>query len=275
MPDSDRGLSDLLGFVFVFALVAATVGIISTAGFDSLREAREAEQLQNAERAFDVLVDNIEDIHRRGAPSRGTEIDVTDGSIYVGDPVTFNVSGTDTSTGNSFVVEREVHPIVYEESGDTRLRYAGGAVIREENQGSVVLEEPPFLLGADGVVVPVIRTTPTRVINVGGGTILLRTLHEGTTIEEASGDLRHRLPDSGPRQGRLRADCHPGPGLRDGRRNKGRPGTVTEGRSRTADPRRRTANRDDWNCNRRSPPNGGRRGRLETGPSGRFTLTRT
>jgi len=62
-----------MGFVFAFALVTASVGVVYTTGIGGLEDARENEQVTNAVRAFDVLHDNIEDVTREDAPSRATE----------------------------------------------------------------------------------------------------------------------------------------------------------------------------------------------------------
>lgn len=73
---NDRGVSDTLGFVFVFAIILSTVAVVTTIGMAGLQDTRDVERVNNAERAFDILGDNMEDIADRGAPSRATEVKV-------------------------------------------------------------------------------------------------------------------------------------------------------------------------------------------------------
>ncbi|MFC7136780.1 hypothetical protein ACFQRB_10335 [Halobaculum litoreum] len=69
-----RAQSDAIGFVLVFSLIVLTVGTVYAAGYPALQDLRSDEQLENMERAFEVLDDNVDDMAREGAPSRATEI---------------------------------------------------------------------------------------------------------------------------------------------------------------------------------------------------------
>jgi hypothetical protein len=84
-----RAVSETLGFVFAFALIVTTTGIVFTVGQGGLQNAQDQERLNNAERAMDVLAQNMNDLNRRSAPSRATEIRLSEASIAYGDPVTF------------------------------------------------------------------------------------------------------------------------------------------------------------------------------------------
>ncbi|MEA5386913.1 hypothetical protein VB779_07480 [Haloarculaceae archaeon H-GB11] len=94
---SERAVSEVVGFALVFSMIVAMVAIVTLGGMGQLQSARDFEQANNAERAFEVLADNLADVHQRGAPSRATEIDLEHAQLFVGDPVTINVSGEDTS----------------------------------------------------------------------------------------------------------------------------------------------------------------------------------
>ena len=169
---SDRGVSETLGFVLVFAIVVLSVGTVYALGMSELQNVRDAERVNNAERAFDVFADNVGDVVTGDAPSRATEIKLADARVYAGDPVTVNVSGT-TARGE-FAFEYELDPVVYDTGDGTRLVYAGGAVFRTEREGGVVVADPPLILDESGVVVPVVQTR-SRSRSIGGSaTILLR-----------------------------------------------------------------------------------------------------
>lgn len=166
-----RGVSDVLGFVLVFSLIVATLGFVYVGGFGALQDARQAEQANNAERAFEVLAANVEDVRHGGAPSRGTEIQLGDARIGYADPVTFNVSFE--KTGRSF--SATITPVVYDTGEGVRILYVDGAVIRDQKRGAVMLRQPGFVIG-NRTVVPYVVTRPTgRTSVAGSGRVVVRT----------------------------------------------------------------------------------------------------
>lgn len=166
-----RGVSETLGFVIIFSLIAMTVGVVYAVGFTGLQDARDAERVNNAERAFDVLANNLEDIVRRGAPSRGTEIRLAEASIGDGPPTYLNISGTDAS-GRSFSTGNyTLDPVVYS-ADDVQIRYAAGAATRVQDGGSVLLTTPPFVISQEHFVVPIVQLS-TEEKEVGGSQIIL------------------------------------------------------------------------------------------------------
>lgn len=179
---ADRGVSEVLGFVLIFALITSSVGVVYVVGFDGLVGARDYERLNNAERAFDVLADNVEDITNRRAPSRATEIKLADAGLEMGDPVVVNVTGVGTDGTADFNAEYAYRPIVYDAGTGTRIVYSGGAVIRTQGDAGVMVGDPHFVLD-DRVVIPVIQTRATGANDVhGSSTALIRTEHAGTEL---------------------------------------------------------------------------------------------
>jgi hypothetical protein len=159
-PASDgRAVSDLVGFVLVFSLVASVVAIVSLAGLSSLQDARDAQQTQNAERALEVLSDNVGDITERGAPSRATEISLSEASLYLGDDTLIEVRDPGSGGGPSFLRNRvfKIRPIVYEDD-NAKLVYADGAIFRVERDGGVVLKSWEPVLDEDRTMIPVVNT---------------------------------------------------------------------------------------------------------------------
>jgi hypothetical protein len=177
----DRGVSETLGFVFVFALVVSSTGLVYTLGTENLRDVRDGERLNNAERAFDVMAENVNDLQRRSAGSRSTEVKLSEAQVSHGDPVTINVSGTVTGGTDNFTFERDVYPIVYRgvPTDETKLVYLNGAVIRDQRDSAVMVREPDYRLTSEALVMPLIVTRPLNDPDTVGGstTVLVR----GTT----------------------------------------------------------------------------------------------
>ena len=180
-----RAVSDVLGFVLVFALIMTTVGTVSVLGTGSLTDLRDAERMNNAERAFEVLADNVADIHRRGAPSRATEIKLHGARLTSGEPTKLtvrldNVDGTPTYSAT-------VDPIRYEPTiGESGLVYEAGAVIREDPSGAVMRREPTMTFTDTGgrrtAVVPLVQTRFQRASGGDDSIVLVRTERSITEV---------------------------------------------------------------------------------------------
>ena len=149
-----RAVSDVVGYVLIFSLIALSVGVVTTVGFATLEDRQDAERINNVERAFDILADNVEDVYRDGAPSRATEMRLSGGTLRYGEPVNVTIEDADAPDTN---VSTRVDPIVYEQ-GDTEIVYMNGAILRTDGGSAVMLREPPFRTTSEQVVVPLIST---------------------------------------------------------------------------------------------------------------------
>ncbi|WP_411963072.1 hypothetical protein [Haloferax sp. YSMS24] len=171
-----RAVSDTLGFIFVFSLVLSTVGVVTAVGMDGLQDTRDVERLNNAERAFDILDDNMEDIATRGAPSRATEIKLADSALSFGAPVQMTVEWEQGGVVDNATVNSQ--PLVYtSEVSEERLVYAFGTVFRGTDDAMTVVRHPAFVLSQDSVVVSAVSTrrSSSSANSVGGsGTYLVR-----------------------------------------------------------------------------------------------------
>jgi len=211
---ADRGVSEVISFALVFSLIAATVALVYVSGIGGLENTRSSEQVNNAERAFDVLADNIGDIHRQAAPSRATEIKVSDAQMEFGDPVRVNVTIRNKMGGNVSVIEYQ--PIVYSADGGTDLLYSNGALFREDPSGAVMDKNPPFLLTYDAdndektLILPVIETRNAGVESTGSQrTVLVRTLlatREVTIAEDDPESIRFNTTGDDANEFRINPD---------------------------------------------------------------------
>lgn len=175
-----RAQSEALGFVLVFALVVTAVGLLTATGFAGLDHAQRAERTDNAVAAFEVLAANLDDVVD-GAPARQTEVTLADARMYPGEPVTVNVS-VGRASGPRVSREVEFGPLVYDAGGDARLVYSGGAVVREDRSGAVLLDAPPFRLGGDEAVLPLVAFHHSSPRSVGGETpVVVRTTRANAT----------------------------------------------------------------------------------------------
>ncbi|MFB6229059.1 MAG: hypothetical protein ABEH88_10965 [Halobacteriales archaeon] len=165
-------MNDVLGFVIVFAIVVTMIGLTFAAGFSGLQDVRDAGRVNNAERAFELLRNDIADSTDRGAPSRTTEITLSGGRLSFGDPVRITVS----EAAGGFNTTRTIEPIVYHSGTGTRIVYAAGAILRGQRVGGTVRHPPGFVLSAERTVIPIVETRNDDSGAVAGdGTVLVRT----------------------------------------------------------------------------------------------------
>lgn len=175
----ERAVSEVLSYSLIFGLIVTSIAVVTVGGVGSLQSAQSAEQLSNAERAFDVLHDNLGDVHSKGAPSRATEVSLGTSELYFGDNVTMHV-GIEDASGTRQKFEREFRPIVFRVEGAQQIVYEAGAVVRAQRQGGLVLNGPPLSLVADGgggdgrAHVQLVSTTAAEVQSMGSTTVLVR-----------------------------------------------------------------------------------------------------
>jgi hypothetical protein len=189
----DRGVSEVLSYSLIFGLIVTSIAVVTVGGVGSLQSAQANEQLSNAERAFGILQDNLADVHSEGAPSRATEVSLGTSELFFADNVTLHV-GLEDPSGDREKYEREFRPIVFRVGGDRQIVYEAGAVVREERQGGLVLNEPPFSLlegagSGDGRAhVQLVSTTAADVQSMGSTTVLVRG--QATNREVLYSDVR-------------------------------------------------------------------------------------
>jgi len=171
MPE-DRAVSEVLGYVIIFGIILSSVLLLSASGTTTLEEIRDQEQGDNAQRAFDVVADNMAAVYERNSPSRATEIDVGNAQLYYGDHATIEIEISDGSNTESY--EEVLRPVVLRTNDDSRLVYEAGAVFRTQRDGGTMLRNPPLLLSEDRIHAPIVKTTTPPFQAVSGTTVLLR-----------------------------------------------------------------------------------------------------
>lgn len=173
----DRAVSEVLGYSLIFGMILVAIAIVSVAGFASLEDARNIEQQNNAERAFDVLSNNVEDVYKRGAPSRATELSLGGAQLHLTEPMTMRVDVDGTT-----VVERDIRPLVFRGDDDVEFVYEAGAVFRNHRQGGVTVRDPPLRLESERMIFTVVATNSSNTQSISGPAVLVRTLSENREV---------------------------------------------------------------------------------------------
>lgn len=175
MPD--RGLSEALGFVLVFALVMGTVSTVTVVGLGELREVQDAQRVDNAGAAMEVLADNVDDLVLEGVSRRSTEISLPGGRLAFGDPVTVTVRGEAVENpARNFTYRLTTRPLIYAGDDGEQIAYNAGALFRSGPAGVTMVEEPPLLRSPDAATVAIVQTRRggTSAGLGGSSTVLVR-----------------------------------------------------------------------------------------------------
>ncbi|WP_449271519.1 DUF7289 family protein, partial [Haloparvum sedimenti] len=172
MIRDDRGVSDVVGYVLVFALITASIGTVFAAGLGGLDDRRQAEQVNNVERAFDVLHDNLRDIHRNDAPSRATELRLAGGTLSFADSVSVRAGVYENGSGwvdPANTTNATVRPVRYQ-SGSTSYVVEGGALFRVDRGGQTVVRPPTTVRGTNRTTLVFLSTRAASQGAIGGQT---------------------------------------------------------------------------------------------------------
>lgn len=190
--DDTRGVSEVVGYALLAGLVLVSVTLTFTVGFGQLQDQQNDEYMLNMQRGFSVMSENIEDLHRDGAPGRSTELKYKGGQMNINNGVVFKVNVTHPDTGRTNTHLMVTTPIEYSK-GDTTIAYTSGALIRDDNGNLRMVEHPPFEFEDDRVMLSVVSTQVTgNTTGMGGtGSFRIETRQRSSVIQ----DVAH--PDGG------------------------------------------------------------------------------
>lgn len=193
--DRERAVSELVGFAVVFGVVVLSISLVYTFGISALTELQSGEAVDNAGRAFDILADNMDDVHRNGAPGRSTELEFESGELATTGRVTMTVNTT-TTPSMSFAAT----PISYTR-GEDGLHYATGAVLRTNRDSAAMVNDPPFRFSDERVVISFVETKPVGdTTSIGGGTVRVEGRWRGTNVEvNDTGGVEFNVSVTSPR----------------------------------------------------------------------------
>ena len=183
----DRGVSDVVGYILVFSLITITIGTVFAVGITGVEDRREAERIDNVERAFEVFDDNLRDIQRYGDPNRATEVRLAGGTLGLSGETRFVLANDSdpTAGGNATLGEWTSEPLAYRDDGTT-IAYDSGALVRGDGDGSVLLSEPRFVAAENRTTIPIVGL----VSGSGGDGVAGEGTVQITAVEEATAESR-------------------------------------------------------------------------------------
>lgn len=192
--DRHQAVSDLIGFAVVFGIVVLSISLVYTFGLGALTDVQNDEAFDNAERAFDIIADNVGDVNNNGAPSRSTEVDFGQGDLSLTGEANLTV---EYGTGNATAL---VTPLRYRNDVQG-LFYVSGAVVRTSRDSATMIREPPFRFGAERTVVSLVQTKQAGdTASLGGGSARVTTRQKNPSqVAVETGGVSYEIIVTSPR----------------------------------------------------------------------------
>jgi hypothetical protein len=178
---SDDAVSEVVDFVTILGILTLSIGILGVAGYPIIKNAQEANHIENTRQSFTVLAENINKVVMGQAPSQSVEL-----KMY-GDMLSVISASTRTSTINIALI-RDAGNVSFEyDLGAIEAKF-DTAIIGYENTGTwinytsggtIMISKPDFVISNDSMYIPVTTIgISTKGSSSMGGTGLVRVVAE-------------------------------------------------------------------------------------------------
>ena len=163
---NDRGLSNTLGYVLLFAFVLASITAAHTFGVSALEGSRDTTISQNAALSMESMSDAIDDLRKQNTTTRLSIIRGSGGTLSSGGDTTITIEVAGVQE-----YQRTLRPIVFHFK-DTEIVYEAGALIRtQENGGAILIDGAEYQMNDGAVILPVMAT-----YSADGGSVNAQTV---------------------------------------------------------------------------------------------------
>lgn len=173
---TDRGISDLVGFVLMFGIIIMSVAIVTTAGLGQLSELSEREGINSAERGMEAFAGSVDDLTRHGDLFRQALLSPSGGLVWLNqssmglevynstqsDPLVLDKTGAANSVGVNALEHR-----FSRNPEDVSVSYESGSVFRSDGGGAIV--RPQWKCGDETAFVTAVRLAPGGDLSLGSG----------------------------------------------------------------------------------------------------------
>jgi hypothetical protein len=163
---SEDAVSEVVDFVTILGLLVLSIGLIGVAGYPIVKNAQEANHIENTKLSFIVLANNINKVVMGQAPSQNVELKMYGGSLSVTGSSSINITARNSINENITLVDRQMRSI---ESvvGETVVAYEGTGVWVSYPNGNTILVSKPLISNQSNMlIIPVVAIGGTS--SVGG-----------------------------------------------------------------------------------------------------------
>jgi ribosomal protein L33 len=186
---NDRGVSEAIGFMLIFGMVIAGIGLVTLYGYPLLLQQQVGADEKIMEKNMIVLQNDIKSLAYKTVPFKSTSLKIGGGALTVysstTSPVVSNITIYDSSfPSNTYVFNFSSGELRYESvSAQTDISLQNGAVVMRPriNPGSVMLAEPRWFYDepTNTMVINLINITSKQLMAKEGiGTVQMALVGE-------------------------------------------------------------------------------------------------
>ncbi len=197
---NDKGVSEAIGFMLIFGIVIAGIGLVTLYGYPLLIQQQVGADEKIMEKNMIVLQNDIKSLAYKTVPFKETSLKIGGGSLTVYNssytPSIFTIDITDQA-GNSYLSNPfQSGDLRYESvSAQTDISLQNGAVVMRPRigQGSTMLAEPRWFYDD---TIPTKRTMVINLINITSTDLMAK---EGIgTVQMTLGDTNYTYVSVSP-----------------------------------------------------------------------------
>jgi hypothetical protein len=182
---STEGVSESIGFLLIFTLMMAGIGLVTLYGYPLLVQQQTSADEQIMEKNMIVLQNDVKSLAYKTVPYKETSLKIGGGALTVyNSQYTPPASTITIRDGTGAIVEDFASgDLTYRSaSTDTEVSLQNGAVVKRQNPGSVMLAEPRWFYDGE---------TKTMVVNLVNLTSNEMMARDGIgTVQMALGETR-------------------------------------------------------------------------------------
>jgi hypothetical protein len=154
---SEDAVSEVVDFVTILGLLVLSIGIIGVAGYPIIKNAQEANHIENTKQSFIVLANNVNKVVIGQAPSQSVELKMYGGSLSVTGSSTINITANNSAGLRIPILNdtqmRSIESVV----GETVVAYEGTGVWAKYPNGNTILVSKPLITNQSNVlVIPIV-----------------------------------------------------------------------------------------------------------------------
>jgi hypothetical protein len=155
---SEDAVSEVVDFVTILGILMLSIGIIGVAGYPIVKNAQEANYIENTRQSFIMLAENVNKVVMGQAPLQSVELKMYGGSLSVTGNSIINITATVDGIENTPLMDEGRMRSIESTVGDTTIAYEGTGVWAKYPDGNTILVNKPLITNQSNVlVIPVVK----------------------------------------------------------------------------------------------------------------------
>lgn len=194
---TDAGVSEVIGFILIFAIMMGGIGLITLYGYPMLLQTKQNADINNMEKTFIVLQNDLKALTFKSVPTREVGVQVNGGVLSI-------VNDPDDPANIIYLGDELINPGYLKFTSDdssVTLYLVNGAVIKQQGVGSVMVAEPRFFVDTDtsSIYIPITKLSSSE-NSVSGSHLLKFHLDSANIVDSttATSSLQIGIPGDSP-----------------------------------------------------------------------------